>query len=217
MAQAFNGVVLTSDGSALLAKAQAGECTIQFTRMALGNGSYTDYEKTTSSLRAMTALRSEKNSYSLSSVSVYSDTSVKVSALLSNYDISTSESLVDEEYYINEIGLYAQEDDDADTEILYSIAVVSADEGDIMPAYTGSNPIQIIQTYYVTVDSGGDATFEGSGAIALDADLETLREELLGYINALNETAVLSEDVRRIEKVSELPEEPVETTMYLIS
>ncbi len=45
MPQTFNHAVITNSGAALLNRAQAGEVKIEFTRIAVGNGSYNDSEK----------------------------------------------------------------------------------------------------------------------------------------------------------------------------
>lgn len=44
MAGIFKEAVLTAKGIALLAKAQAGQCKINLTKAAAGNGSYSDGE-----------------------------------------------------------------------------------------------------------------------------------------------------------------------------
>ena len=44
MAGVFKEAVLTAKGIALLAKAQAGRCTIKLTKAATGDGSYSDGE-----------------------------------------------------------------------------------------------------------------------------------------------------------------------------
>lgn len=45
MPQPFNNAIMTDHGAALLTKAQAGECRIEFTRIAVGDGIYSDEEK----------------------------------------------------------------------------------------------------------------------------------------------------------------------------
>ena len=47
MAGVFKEAVLTAKGIALLAKAQAGRCTIKLTKAATGDGSYSDGEALT--------------------------------------------------------------------------------------------------------------------------------------------------------------------------
>ena len=41
MPQPFNNAVMTNGGANLLTRAQAGEIKIEFTRIVVGNGSYT--------------------------------------------------------------------------------------------------------------------------------------------------------------------------------
>ena len=42
MPQPFNQAIMTNDGAKLLLRAQAGEVKMQFTRIATGNGIYTN-------------------------------------------------------------------------------------------------------------------------------------------------------------------------------
>ena len=73
MPQPFNNAVMTNAGARLLTRAQAGEIKIEFTRIAVGNGNYTAAEKTLDALQKRTALKSLKNSYTLSDIDVFSD------------------------------------------------------------------------------------------------------------------------------------------------
>ncbi len=175
MPQLFQSAVITSAGLRLLTKAQSGNAKIEFTRVETGNGSYTKEEKDAAVLMEMTGLKSVKNSYGLSDLRIHSDHCVKVSALIANYDSAAQESLITEGYYLNEIGLYARENDE---EVLYSIAVTSGENGDFMPPYNGLCPVEIVQEYYVTVSNSAEVTIQGStGAVALAEDLLELREE----------------------------------------
>ena len=201
MPQPFNNAVMTNAGATLLTRAQAGEISIEFTRLATGNGEYTAEEKTLASLQERSALKTLKNSYSLSSVSVFSEHSVKVTALITNYDSVGEKTIVTEGYYINEIGLFAKpkgEGDDA--EVLYSVAVTSGDKGDFMPPYNGYNPAQITQDYYATVSNSAEVTINNAGAVALASDmgnvseLETEKKNVVGAINELNESMIKNDD-----------------------
>lgn len=179
MPQPFNNAVMTDDGIALLTKAQAGEVRIEFTCMAAGSGEYTADEKSLAYLQECTALKSWKNSYPLSSISVFKEHSVKITAFIMNYDAVRKEVLVEEGYYINEIGLFAKPLGGADdTEVLYSIAVTAGDRGDFMPPYNGYNVAQITQDYYVTVNNSAAITIDTTGAPALAEDIQTVREQL---------------------------------------
>lgn len=188
MPQPFNNAVLTNAGARLLTSAQAGETKIEFTRIAVGSGSYTKEEKMLSSLQDMAALKSLRNSYPLSNIEIYSDYSVKLRALITNQDPATGEILVTQGYYINEMGLYAKPvGTEDDSEILYSIVVTSGENGDFMPPYNGYNPVQIIQDYFVTVNNSAEVTIQsGLGAAALADDLRDLQYSMDGLLEILS-------------------------------
>ena len=178
MPQPFNNAVMTNAGAALLTRAQAGEIKIKFVKMVTGNGSYTDSEKTLAALQARTALKSLKNEYSFSRYFVYSEKSVKLTALITNYDSVAQRALVTSGYYINEIGLYAKADGAADsTAVLYSIAVTSGVNGDFMPPYNGYNPANITQDYYATVDNSANVEVNASGAALLAEEANVITDD----------------------------------------
>lgn len=178
MPQLFNNAVMTNKGANLLVRAQAGQIKLQFTRMAVGNGTYASYEKTIQALQKTTKLKSQKNAYALSAVNVYSEHSVKVTALISNYDAVKQSVLVSAGYYINEIGLFAKPQGAADSEeVLYSIAVVAGDNGDFMPPYNGYNPAQIVQDYYATVDNSTQVTIQTAGAALLASEANIITDD----------------------------------------
>lgn len=178
MPQPFNNAVMTNAGARLLTRAQAGEIKIEFTRIAVGNGEYTADEKTLAALQKQTALKSLKNSYTLSDIDVFSDYSVKVTALITNQDPVTGQTLVTAGYYINEMGLFAKEKDGEDsTEVLYSITTTSGENGDFMPPYNGYNPAQITQDYFATVNNSAEVTIVSTGAALLAEDANKIRDD----------------------------------------
>lgn len=167
MPQPYNHAVITDAGISLLNKAQAGQCAIQFTRMAAGNGVYEPEERTASALQKRTGLKSEKNSYPLSSVGLMPGGGVKLTALITNQDPATGEVLVNEGYYINEIGLFAKEKGgNGSIEVLYSITT-AVEDGDYMPPYNGGNPVQIGQEYHASVSRDVEVFVQYSGAVML--------------------------------------------------
>lgn len=178
MPQLFNNAVMTNKGANLLVRAQAGQIKLQFTRMAVGNGTYASSEKTIQALQKAIKLKSQKNAYALSAVNVYSEHSVKVTALITNYDSVKQSVLVSAGYYINEIGLFAKPQGAADSEeVLYSIAVVAGDNGDFMPPYNGYNPAQIVQDYYATVDNSTQVTIQTAGAALLASEANIITDD----------------------------------------
>ena len=180
MPQPFNTAILTDGGANLLIRVQTEKIKIEFTRIVIGSGSYSDSERARENLKSLTDLKEPKNSYLLSDMEKISATKIKLTALISNKDIITGKSLINEGYYINEIGLYAKASDDEGSDILYSIAVTAGDVGDFIPAYTNSYDLaQIIQDYYVTVDACENVTIHASNnkAVVLAEDFENHKND----------------------------------------
>lgn len=178
MAQPFNNAVMPNCGIKLLNDAQAGECTIEFTRIAIGNGEYTEEEKERSELIKATGLKSEKKSYKINSKKKVNDNSIVLTCNITNYDESSKKALITEGFYINEIAVYAKAAG-TENEILYSIAVTSGNTGDYMPPYNGYNPASIIQSYVVSVNNASDVKVSVDlGVYALQKDLEECQNEL---------------------------------------
>lgn len=173
MPQLYNDAVITAAGAALLDKIQAGLATIQFTRLATGDGTYTVEEKEPSVLRGCTGLKAQRNSYPLSSVGTVPGGGMRLTALITNQDPVTGQALVSEGYSITEIGLFAREKDGADdAEVLYSITVATYDIGDYMPPYTDGAPAQIVQEYRARVSDAASVSINSAGAVMLAEDAE---------------------------------------------
>ncbi|MDO4285163.1 MAG: hypothetical protein Q4C60_07475 [Eubacteriales bacterium] len=176
----FKSAVLTAQGNDLLTSAVAGR-QIEFTRLVTGSGVFTDDEKERSSLEKMTALKAQRQEFTFSTWEKQSETSVLLTALITNRELSES-------YKMTEIGIYGREVG-ADTDILCSIAVTeNMDVTDTFPAYNGLRETQIIQDYYITVSADADVTVNTQGAAALAEDLEALRENLYTQISIIKNT-----------------------------
>lgn len=206
MPQLYNNAVITDAGLSLLDKVQAGTASIQFTRMATGNGTYTANEKTSSALQKYTGLKSEKNSYPLSSVSIVPDGGVKLTVLITNQDPASGTTLVDEGYNINEIGLFAKEKGGADsTEVLYSITVARGDTGDYMPPYETGAPVQIVQEYHAKMGNATSVTINSAGAVMLAEDAQREFEDLkrmIGEGGAIEEKTLTFEEAETRENIA---------------
>lgn len=196
MPQSYNNAVITDAGLALLNKAQTGMAAMQFTRMAIGDGMYSADEKTPSALQKRVALKSERNSYVLSSMDVTSSGGVKLTALLTNQDPVTEETLVTEGYYVNEIGLYAKEKSGGDdTEALYSIAIAVVENREYMPAFAaGQAPAQIVQEYFAVISNASEVAIHCAGAAMLAEDGEKLLEQVTAKQAWGSENAVTGKD-----------------------
>ena len=154
-----------------------------FTKIMLGCGTYTAEQKTESALKAMTALRTPKNNYPISSVKRVnaSNNLYKVSAIATNYNVATGTILVANGYNVTEIGIYARPS--GGSEVLAAIAVI--DEPDYMPCVDIAETIEgqiyqiVYDLYFGYSNVELDVTIQPSGA-AYSADDGAALEKLIG-------------------------------------
>lgn len=151
MAGVFKSAQLTAKGIALIAKAQAGTCTIKLTRAVSGNGTYSDGE----SLINRTALKSQKQTFPLTTVKVQNATNVYVKFIMTNKQDSGN---LTSGYYVTEVGLYANDPDEG--EILYAIAIGVTNQWDYMPAYNDLMPSTITVDFLTEVSNAENVTIE---------------------------------------------------------
>ena len=149
MAGVFKEAVLTAKGIALLAKAQAGRCTIKLTKAATGDGSYSDGEALTN----RTALKSKKQEFALITVTTQNQSNVYVKFIITNKQDTGN---LKNGYYVKEVGIYAQDPDEG--EILYALAVGVANQWDYMPAYNDLLPSTITMDFLTEVANATDVT-----------------------------------------------------------
>ena len=185
MPQPYRDAVITDAGAALLARVQTGEASLEITKVVVGDGVYSAAEKQESSLRTRTTLKSQRNVYTPSSVSISSAIAIKITTLISNVDPVTGDPLVTSGYFLNEIGVYCKEHGGASsTECLYCIAVTAGEVGDYMPAYAGGGAAQITQDVYLTTGNAAATYVNIAGAAYLASDaaiLETRVADLEQY------------------------------------
>ena len=175
----FNNAIMTTQGAALLAATTAGNARLKFLKLVTGSGSYTESEKTRGSLQARTSLKVQEQEFPFSSISMASDTCVKLVALVSNATLAAG-------YYVNEVGIYAKDelDENADP-VLYSIAI--ANVADYLPPYNGLIPSTITQEYFATVDNALEVTIQTKvGAVALAEDLDILSKTVKDVLKQIN-------------------------------
>ena len=180
MPQPFQNAVVTDEGIKLVTKSLAGEAKIEFTKISIGDGMYSQEEMTVARLQERKDLKSCRNIYGLSNIEIFSENSVKVTALITNQNPVTEEALIESGYFINEIGLYAKEKDGTEeTEILYSIAITDGEKGDFIPAYNGDNSAKIIQDFYATVGNTKEVVIKDTpDAVALEKDFIKVKNEI---------------------------------------
>ena len=160
----WNESKLTTAGKALLAKAQAGQTTIQITKAQTGSGTYTSGE----SLESRTALKVPKQTFPIQGKQLSEgDSTLILKVTVSN---KTDAETLNAGYDVREFGVFAK--DPQKGEILYSIATAAT--SDYMPAYNGTIPSVINMSYYMEVANAANVTINSAGALALQADLEKL-------------------------------------------
>ena len=194
----FYGSVMTNQGVSLLAAAIGGTAKIQFTSFVAGDGTYTEQEREAAALMQRTALKSQKQTTSITSVERPTTGSVVLNAILDNTSLAAG-------YYVNEVGIYAKNSLDADAvPVLYAIAV--AKSADYMPPYNGLLPATIREKFITTVSNSAEITIVSSGAYADAEDLgdislleTTDKSDAVSAINEVNEVATgAADDIARI-------------------
>lgn len=174
----WNPSKLTTNGKALLAKAQAGRCSIQITKAQAGNGTYTSSED----ISTRTALKAVKQTFPISKKEINSNSGLVLKVTMENTELTAG-------YDIREFGIFATDPDKG--EILYSIATAST--SDYMPAYNGIAPSVVKMSYYLEVANAANVTINSAGALALQSDLEALEER----VTAIESDALRAYGARR--------------------
>ncbi len=167
----FNAAALTKKGIRLLAKTQAGQTGIEFTKAVSGSGSYASDEPLTDK----EALKDQKQEFPIDKLSVINDTTVSIRFSITNQQESGN---LTEGYYVKEVGLFAVDSDEG--EVLYAIATAVEDQWDYMPAYNSLMPAYITVEFYAEVSNAANVTINCAGrfvtAEELEKELRALRD-----------------------------------------
>lgn len=117
---------------------------IEFTKLEVGSGLYSDEEAIKEALSHRTSLKDRKQVFGISSMAVSDDGKTLIfSIMITNADLS-------EGYTIRELGLYARIKDQPDTECMVSISLAEIE--DDFPAYDGTtSESRILMKYQFTV------------------------------------------------------------------
>lgn len=174
----FNDAYLTDAGADLIAQSITDGVKIDFVRMEIGDGEYTEEEKSKDVLRKRTSLKNKRQESSFNSVEKAKDSAVKLKAAIDNRNVTNG-------YRMTEIGIFAKASGDTASDgVLYSIAV--ATEADYMPPE--STPITYIQEFYTKVGNAENVEITVStGVYALAEDLAELEEPTYTESEALEE------------------------------
>lgn len=158
----YKSNTITIEAQKLINKAIAGISEVQFTRIAFGDGVY----KPEDNVSSLTSLKNEKQSISISSLSIVDSKTVCIEGILSNVKLKTG-------YRITEIGLFAKDKKNSTgQEILYSIAVADEEYADYLPAYNNYAPVKVLQNFYVAVADSSSTT------IAVDSNVSVSKAYL---------------------------------------
>lgn len=156
----FKDAVITAQGLELDAKILAGHASAIFTGIKIGDGVYSGTED----LTKVTDLRSIKQEFAISSISIIDNNTVRLRSVVTNTGIV-------EGYYMSELGVYAQDPDKG--KILYSIALGVKDRMDYQPSEVELlGATSTIDTFTIISNSKAATIKMGLGAAASAEDLE---------------------------------------------
>lgn len=171
----FRQLIITNKGQSLMAKLIAGKANVTFTKVAASATTYND-----SQIPALTALSNIKQQVAVSKVTRINSVAVQVDAAMENSALITG-------YYMNSIGLYANDPDDG--EILYAVA--AANVGAYMPPYNGITVSGAYLKLVTTVSNASNVSMTvDPAAVATVGDINALQAEItdiqsyIGYTDA---------------------------------
>lgn len=170
----FNPTVITNSGLSLISRLLSGSGQIKFTRICTSKSSYSIEEA--QNLENLTTI---EQSADVSKVEIVDNTSVKVSATITN-------ELLEVGYYINAIGLYAEDPDFG--EILYSITI--AQVPDWMQPDSGSGISSLLVQLITQVSNASIVQIEvNPSVLATMKDINDLQESLSANITSVQNAA----------------------------
>lgn len=171
----FRQLIITNKGQSLMAKLIAGKANVTFTKVAASATTYND-----SQIPALAALSNIKQQVAVSKVTRINSVAVQVDAAMENSALTTG-------YYMNSIGLYANDPDDG--EILYAVA--GANVGAYMPPYNGITVSGAYLKLVTTVSNASNVSMTvDPAAVATVGDINALQAEItdiqsyIGYTDA---------------------------------
>ncbi len=162
----FNRWSLTRGGMALITKAQAGKCNINFTKLETGNGVWGN------DIVDATALKAVKQTFAFSGIDIPAAnlSTVVLEAVLNNRGL-------EQLYYLREMGIYATDPDEGI--ILYAIAVADEDTT-YLPANNGVGISTIIERINIEVVNADSVTIDTTGAVVAASDFLALKRTVQG-------------------------------------
>lgn len=166
----YKSVVLTEKGQDLLLRTQLGQCDLELTRVAAGDGSNTNEGE----LPQNSTMQNEKQSFAISSFSKEGN-KLLVRFIASNFDLEEGTGL-QEGYHMNEIGIFAKEKD-GENEILYGVAL--AEEPVYMPPYDEASPITATFSIYIYIGGCENVSLRADPTAYVSVqDLKKIKDEI---------------------------------------
>ena len=158
----FKPAKITKDGQLMLMQDLKGEVDIQFTRIAFGDGDYTEDEYR--SITSRTKIKAEKQSAEINTTQILDESTLILSVIISNEHLGVG-------YKIKEIGVYAKNSKDLSSpERLYAIIIAEENCADYIPAYNGTSPVYIRQNVQVDVLDASQTTIAVSDSVVVTKD-----------------------------------------------
>lgn len=171
----FRQLIITNKGQSLMAKLIAGKANVTFTKVAASSTTYSD-----SQIPGLTGLSNIKQQVAVSKVTRINNVAVQVDAAMENSALTSG-------YYMNSLGLYANDPDEG--EILYAVA--GANVGAYMPPYNGITVSGAYLKLVTTVSNASNVSMTvDPAAVATVGDINALQAEItdiqsyIGYTDA---------------------------------
>lgn len=162
----FSDQIITKDGMAMFAESLANHTEVVFTRVEIGDGTYSISEL--SSISAATGLKHQRGSFPVINISTASET-IRVRAVITNDGVDTG-------FFIKEVGVYAKYTDGE--ERLVAISITNEDTV-FLPKQEGRK-VEIPLTDNIAFSGDGNFT------IQYTSDVFVLLEEFNNYKNEVN-------------------------------
>ncbi|KRM54632.1 phage tail-collar fiber domain-containing protein [Lacticaseibacillus sharpeae] len=160
----FKTSIITAKGHALMAKLLNNQGTAKFTKVVTSDTVYEDEQ-----LEALTDISAIKQSVLVSNVTVTNSSTVTVEVAIENSELTQG-------YYLNSIGLYAQ--DPTAGEILYS--VTTAEQNAFIPAFNSVTSTGLIIKLITSVSNSDNVSLEINPAATMTReDTVTLISEMM--------------------------------------
>lgn len=170
----FNPTIITNSGLSLISRLVSGSGQIKFTRICTSKSSYSIEEA-----QGLENLKTIEQSADVSKVEIVNNTAVKVSATITN-------KLLEVGYYINAIGLYAEDPDFG--EILYSITIAKVP--DWMQPDSGSGTSSLLVQLITQVSNASIVQIEvNPSVLATMQDIKDLQDSLSAGITSAQNAA----------------------------